>query len=219
MNKPNAFIVISRYKEDFSWINKYTDQYVVYNKGDPILDDPHVINEENIGMNLGDMCRYIYQNYDNLPELVAFLQAYPFDHVNKEVLDRLIYNDHFTCLEYYGPTPANNYEARTLDGEFLEINNSWYIPAHYNANQKPCKYGSFDEFMEKYFSNYVRPDWIKFAPGAQYIVEKWRMLHYPKEFWKSLMEEQPLNNMTEGFIIERAIWMIFQCNLILRKSY
>lgn len=219
MNKPDAFFVISRYKEDFSWVNDYTDQYLLYNKGEPILDNPHVVNTENIGQNLRDECRYIYENYDNLPPLVAFLQAHIWDHCRKETFDKLIYNKYFTALEYYGPYPTNSYEARTINGEFLEQNNSWYIPAHYNSFGIGCKYSSFDNFMEKYFSNYVRPDWIRFAPGAQYIVEKWQMLHYPKEFWKSLMEEQPENKMTEGFIIERAIWMIFQNTLILREQY
>ena len=219
MNKPKAFFVISRYKEDLSWIKEYTNDYLVYNKGEPILDNPHIINAENIGMNLGDMCKFIYQNYDQLPPLVAFLQAHIWDHCDKDHFDKLIYNDHFTALEYYGPTPANDWEARTIDGEFLEVNNSWYVPAHYSAKGKVCKYLTFDIFMNKYFNNYVHPDWIRFAPGAQYIVEKWRMLHYPKEFWKSMMEEQPDNFMTEGFMIERAIWMIFQNTLILRESY
>jgi hypothetical protein len=219
MNNLEAFFVISRYKEDFSWVKDYTDRYIVYNKGEPILNDPHIINTENIGMNLRDVCKYIYENYDNLPKLVAFLQAHIWDHCRKETFDKLIYNDHFTALEYYGPTPANAWEARTADGEFLEINNSWYISAHYNSFGMTCKYSSFDQFMEKYFSNYVRPDWIRFAPGAQYIVEDWRMLHYPKSFWKSMMEEQDKNNMVEGFMIERGIWMIFQNTLILKELY
>lgn len=219
MNKPTAFFVVTRYKEDFSWIRDYTDNYMIYNKSESILDDSRIINTENISGNVGDIPKFIYENYEELPELTAFIQANPFDHCKKEIFDKLIYNTEFTSLEYYGSIPANSYEARTITGEFLERNNSWYIPAHCSTFQISCKYSSFDEIMNKYFSNYVHPDWIRFAPGAQYIVEKWRMLYYPKKFWKSLMEEQPKNNMAEGHIIERAMWMIFQNTLILRESY
>jgi hypothetical protein len=34
LNKPEAFIVVSRYKENLDWLPQLTDNYIVYNKGD-----------------------------------------------------------------------------------------------------------------------------------------------------------------------------------------
>lgn len=214
-NITNKLFILSRYKEDFSWIKNYTDNYIIYNKGESI-DDPHVINTENIGGNQRDIFRFIYDNYESLPELIIFIQAYPFDHCKKEVFDKLILHNHFTSLEYYGFTPANDFERRTADGGFLEINNSWYILNNNVIQDISCIYESFDVFMDKYFKNYKHLDFIRFAPGSQYLIEKKQILFYPKNFWKCLLDELPRNFMTEGHIIERALWTIFQCTLELK---
>jgi hypothetical protein len=210
----NTLFVISRYNEDFSWIFNYTENYLIYNKGNPIYNNPKVINTENIGGNQRDIFKFIYENYENLPELMAFLQAYPFDHCQQKIFDTIIWNTYFTSIEYYGSIPNNGGEKRTEDGGYLEINNSWYIRSHNSTFGLTCKYSSFDQFMNKYFKNYEIVDWIRFAPGSQYIVEKKQALYYSKNFWKSLMNELTEKNSTEAHIIERALWTIFQCKLI-----
>ena len=215
MKQPKAKIIISCFNEDFSWVKEYTDNYLVYNKGEPV-DDPHVINTKNIGNNQRDIFKFIYDFYDNLPELMAFIQADPFDHCKKETFDKLIYNECFTPLEDYGLVPANSLEGRDENGGFLEKNNSWYIQANNITHGVSCKYSSFDQFMEKYFSNYKTGSHIRFSPGSQYIIEKKQALHYPKTFWKSLMDELLENFMSEGHIIERSLWLILQCGLIIR---
>ena len=215
IKQPKAKIIISRFKEDFNWVKEYTDDYLIYNKGEPI-DNPHIINTENIGGNQRDIFKFIHDFYDDLPELMAFMQADPFDHCKKETFDKLIYNEYFTSLEDYGAVPANAYEKRDEDGGFLEINNSWYIAANNITYNVSCKYSSFDQFMEKYFSNYKTGSHIRFSPGSQYIIEKKQALHYPKTFWKSLMDELSENFMSEGHIIERSLWLILQCGLIIR---
>jgi len=212
MKQPTAKMIISRYKENFDWVKEYTDNYLIYNKGKPI-DEVRVINAENIGGNQRDIFKFIYDFYDDLPDLMAFMQADPFDHCKKEVFDKLIYNIHFTPLEFYGNTPANAMERRSDTGGFVEYNNSWYIKANNETYGVVCKYASLDQFMHKFFSNYERPDWIRFAPGSQYIVEKKQARYYPREFWKKLMEELPENFMSEAHIIERSLWLILQCHL------
>ena len=217
MSQPEAKIIISRYKEDFEWVKEYTDNYLVYNKGEPI-DDSHVINTKNIGGNQRDIFKFIYDNYSKLPKLMAFIQANPFDHCKKEVFDKLIYNISFTALEFYGNTPANAMERRSDTGGFVEYNNSWYIKANNETYGVVCKYVSLDQFMEKFFSNYKHVDWIRFAPGSQYIIEKKQAEHYPRLFWKNLMKELPENFMSEAHIVERSLWMILQCNLEMRQN-
>lgn len=73
-----AKLILSRYKEDFSWIKEYTDNYFVYNKGEVIEGDYRILNVENIGGNQRDIFKFIIDNYENLPELMAFVQAFIF---------------------------------------------------------------------------------------------------------------------------------------------
>jgi len=218
MGRMNKLFIISRYKEDYNWITEYTNDYLIYNKGEPILDD-NIINVENTGGNQRDICRFIVHNYDNLPDIMVFIQAYPFDHCSQSVFNKLIQNTEFTSLEYYGNTPSNNWETRYANGEFGEINNGWYIDAHNGSNNQTCRYSSFDEFMNRYFRDYQHVDFVRFAPGSQYLVPKERVLQYPKKFWEALMNELNSKTPTEGHIIERAFWYIFTGSYKLRKEF
>lgn len=218
-NKIPSFLVVTRYKEPFRWIEEYTDTYLVYNKGEPVLNNFHIYNSENVGGNQRDILHFAYECYDALPNPIAFIQANPFDHCKRETFNKLIHNYKFTSLEDY--THLENTHAHVIDkyGGYTEINNSWYIPAHNGTYGLTCKYSSFDEFMNKYFEDYEHVDWIRFAPGSQYIVEKEQFLAYPKNFWKCMVEELTENNMTEAHIIERAMWYILNHKYSLRKEF
>jgi hypothetical protein len=212
------FLIISRFKEDLDWLKDYTNDYLVYNKGEAIYGNPKIINVDNIGGNQRDIFYFIHKNYNNLPGLMGFMQGNPYDHCRKDVFDKLIKSTKFTPLEYYGNTPANNYENRDEEGGFMEINNNWYISAHNSSHGLNCKYDSFDNFMYTYFENYEHLKWLRFSPGSQYIIRKQQALQYPRTFWESLMNELPRNNMTEAHIIERSLYYIFMGKYRLRKE-
>jgi hypothetical protein len=197
------FFVITTCNEDYNWVKEY-DNYIVYNKGEPI-EDPHVLNVPNISGNIKDIPEFIIANYNNLPDFTLFTQAQPWDHCNLETFNKLINNTSFTAFESYGNIPANNWENRTSDGKFLEINNNWYFD--FIKNQS-CKYKSFDEFMNHYFCNYEHVDWVRFAPGAIYLVPKENIKYYPLSFWQELSNEMQTKFSTESFIIERALYYI-----------
>lgn len=213
-----SFLIVSRYNEDYSWVEEYTSNYMIANKGTPIWDNVRVRNIDNIGGNQRDILEFIFENYINLPSLMAFVQANPFDHCRRDIFDKLIYNRHFTPIEYYGSMPANSFENRDSDGGFMEINNDWYIQAHNSAYGLKCRYQSFDDFMNHYFLNYKHTDWIRFAPGSQYIIERNQALQYPRMFWFSLMHELDSLRPTEGHIIERALYMILTNKFEIRKD-
>jgi len=207
----DAFLVVTRFNEDYDWVQYYTEDYIIYNRGTPITtDDKRIYNTKNIGGNQRDILHYCYKNYAALPNVIGFIQANPYDHCKKPVFDRLITKTEFTPLESYGVTPANKWESRDKDGGYLELNNSWYIAAHNNAQTQDCKYAYFDEFMEAYFQDYTHLSWLRFAPGSQYIVTKEQILNYPRVFWYRLMKEiSTRKSPTEGHIIERALYYIF----------
>jgi hypothetical protein len=215
-----SFLVVSCYKESYYWIRNYVkENYVVYNHGDPIENDSHVLNVPNTGGNQADIFRFICENYNNLPELTAFVQGYPYDHCMKEFFDKLIFNTSFTSIEFYGSTPANSFENRDESGGFMEVNNSWYIYSHNQTYNQTCRYSSFDEFMNKYFVDYKPLSYIRFCPGSQYIVPKHRILYYSKKFWENLLNEIDKDlRPTEGHIIERALWYIFNITYMERYA-
>jgi len=214
----DKFWIVSRYKEDVDWLADYTNNYVIYNKGIPI-NHPNYYNTENIGGNQRDICHYICDNYYYLPDLMVFVQAFPFDHCITPVFKELIKNNKFTALEYYGESPANAWEQRDEFGGFRELNNSWYIEAHNSSNNQSCKYSSFDEFMNTYFCNYKHLNYIRFAPGSQYIVEKRQALQYPVSFWYEIMNEMNSKSPTEGHIIERALYHVLIGTYELRDEF
>ena len=204
-------LIISRFNEDISWVKNYDYSYIIYNKGDDIIGSYNIKKVDNVGNNQRDIFQYIYENYDNLPKLMVFLQWYPYDHCRKEILDGLILNTSFTSLENY-----EGNEIKDIDGGFMEINNSWYINHFNRVYNQSCAWHSFDHFMETCFNNYKPEARNRFSPGSQYIITNDIALYYPKNFWFYLMNILNKNHMTEGHIIERSLTKIFSCSLELR---
>lgn len=205
MKKIKAFLIISRFNEDISWINNYTSNYIIYNKGENLPETYKQKMVPNFGGNQYDIFNYIYTNYNKLPNLIAFMQGNPFDHCLPERFDQLIYNESYTHL--FGDI---NYPH----GEYFESNNNWYIDASFNGHKPPSKFPSFDEYMHHMFEDYTPLSTLYFPPGSQLIVEKERCLFYSKEFWKKLMEviriEWGINGGREAHIVERSIQLIFE---------
>ena len=83
-------IVISRYTESITWINKllqnkWINKITIYNKGDNIeLDNERVeiISLPNVGREGDTYLYHIITNYKNLYDNIWFLQADPFEHSN-----------------------------------------------------------------------------------------------------------------------------------------
>ena len=211
----NKLFVISRYKEDFRWIERYTDNYLVYNKGNAI-DDSRVINLPNIGGNQHDICHFIYYNYELLPDIMIFLQAHPFDHCKAEIFNNLIKLNTFVGIESHEDSEfiGNRYGMRSVDGGVLEKNREQITG--------DTSHTSYDAFMEKYFEDYIHVDWMRFSPGSQYVVPKENALIYPKRMWISMCEDLKRENSHRPFLghmVERALYYIFTGKYSLRKEF
>lgn len=199
-------LIISRYNEDVSWVKEYDIDYVIYNKGEDLDSSFNWIRRENIGENQKDIFSFIEDNYENLPNSFGFCQGFPFDHCKKETFDRLIINNTLTKLEdYHHLIPCNNVDEL---GFFYEHNDNWYIGAHNHTMNQTCQFNTFDEFMNSIFKNYSHLEKLSFSPGSQFIVEKERVLYYPKKFWSHLNNIFTRRSMTEGHIIERSMFLI-----------
>jgi len=203
------FFVISRFKEDVSWIKDVSEDYIVYNKGEDDLVEYKTKRMPNIGANQRDIFHFIHENYDNLPELMAFVQGDPFDHCKDNSFYELIKSRKYTKLAQYPDWP---------DG-YWETNTSWYVPCHTSYIRSKgieynCRYTDFHQYATEIFSDYDYPAMLKFPPGSQFIVERRQCLFYPREFWSYLMSIFPdgenLNGGAEAHIIERSMSLIFE---------
>jgi hypothetical protein len=204
------FLVVSQWNNDVSWIPKYSDKYVIYDKSNTLPESANVLKVPNVGHNLFDIFHYIYNNYEDLPEIVAFLEGHPFDHCNEEKLGRLLQNKFFTALESYETAPEYHAHIKCSDGGFMEINNSWYVMSHQNRHLSILQ--TYNEMLDYVFTNATKPQWVRFAPGGMYLVERDRLLHYPKEWWYKLMMIVSIDsNQAEAYIFERMLWTIFSC--------
>ena len=207
--KTKSFLVVSRFKENVEWVHNYTNEYVIYNKGEYLPDNFKQLKRPNFGGNQYDICQFIYENYYNLPDLIAFCQGNPFDHCTIEDFNQFIYNEYYTNL--FSVHVGINYPS----GFIIESNNNFYIYAYdVCPSVTTCKVSSFDEFANSIFKNYKTNHLLSFPPGSQFIVEKERCLFYSKKFWKNLMEfintDVGVNGGREAHVLERAMQLIFE---------
>ncbi len=224
MEKSKPFCVVSHFNENIKWLEELNLNGIIYTKGNEDIKIKNFVTKKvkNYGGNQIDIIRFIYENYDNLPKTIAFLQANPFDHCSKEFCSKKILENKFFSLETYQYLKDGWGRRKSLeiDNGFTERNTSWYIESnniHLLSNKKhlSCKFLLFDDFMDTLFDDYSRLEWLRFCPGSQYIVEDWRCLNYSKSFWSDLYEFFPKweNKAglfpTENFILERCLWYIF----------
>jgi hypothetical protein len=184
--------VISHYLGDYEWVKEYTNDYVVYNK-----------KEKNVGYNIYDIMTYIVDNYDNLPEKVAFVKANMLErHITKEEFDRALSKEDVValCTQHHKVDGNINYY---FDGIYHEKNNSWYFAEY------PQKYfKSFPEYAKE--MGISSPDYLPFAPGGCYIVPKANILKRSKEFYQKLLEFCSWSQINaESHAIERSLYMIW----------
>jgi len=212
MCKTNTFFVISQWKNNIDWITKYTNNYLIYDKSNDLPYDNHVVKVPNVGYNIYDICHYIYNNYDRLPETIAFLEGNPFDHCREEVFNRLIVRNDFTPIEAYDNVPESFAHKKDFDGGYMEINNSWYISSHISTHGQETNrfFSNYNQFLDVMFENVAYPEWVRFAPGGQYIVPKQNILFYSRNFYRKIMGFVDYTRIpSESHIVERSLFYIF----------
>ena len=212
MKKPTAFFVVSAWKNDINWIEDYTDNYLIYDKSHTLKKIGKTIRVPNVGYNIYDECHFIINNYENLPEITAFLEGNPFDHCKKETFDKLIYRKEFTAIEDYSHIPESGWHKKSDDGGYMERNNSWYIRSHKKTHGPEVgRYlQSYNQFLDIMFEKPEHPRWIRFSPGGQYIVPRENILYYTINFYKKLISFVDYHRIpAEGHVIERVLYYIF----------
>jgi hypothetical protein len=234
------FVVASDYNwlpeniED-SWVHKYTDNYLIYDKFHRFKESDKIKHQLNVGQNIYDMFDFIVTHYDNLPDCTLFCRAclmWPKDtgtpmldengkrlsngNCSEEKFNELMNNDTFTELHDFGPEVHTGLGSRMGEnGGFLEINNSWYF------NHVKSKYfNNTNTFLNEVFVNPDLPEYIRFSPGGNYIIPKKTILKYSKNFYEQIRHILSWDKVVgEAHMIERCIYTFFTCDYEVKEKY
>jgi len=226
------FICISSFNDDLSWFEDFNYPHIIYDKcfqgirkSDffPVDIPPsnlskrypnlNIKNGELGGYNINEYLTYIITNYDNLPNTIVFIKGNIIPrHINLDYLKSIINKKYFLPIEkwdikYKSKQLFNPNSFILSDGGWVEKNNNWYL----NKGKHPCRYfNSFNTFMNFIFDSYIEPRYIRFSPGANYIVPKFNILKYSKIFYQNLKYIINYSQLSgESHILERALFNIW----------
>ncbi len=202
---------VSYYDGDVTWLDDMSGgNYHVYLKGVKAPDGIDVEKTtivDNVGYNIYSYMKFIVDNYEKLPEITIFCKNNTFPrHVDKETFSRLTSRRVFTPIE-----DVSRYKLKypgsmlSCNNGFLELNTSWWTSYH------PGKYfHSFDDFWMYIFDTKSLPRYVRFAPGANYVVPRENILLRSKIFYENLMNFVSHDQLSgESHMVERALYAIW----------
>ncbi len=206
------FFCISHFNGELDWIkNIDKSNYVVYNKSNKELDKKiNNIKIKNVGYNIYSYLNFIIDNYENLPSTIVFCKDNIFKrHIKINTFTSLLKRDIFTSLEEKNKTLNFPISMQLSDNSFNEINSSWY---KFDYSRK--YFADYNIFYNYIFKNVRKPLFLKFAPGANYIVPKNHILLRSKNFYKNLLKFISHSQYScESHFTERSLSLIWNSNI------
>lgn len=210
-------LVISNYNNDLKWLypilknHEYLNLYL-YDKSEFInsvyYDKFKVKKIPNFGYNILSYCTHIIENYDCLDDIVIFIKGNLIEreHTNFEIFDKALRSNTLFLIERYHESTC----LTVNDVGYVEPNNNWYAPYH------PSKYAStYNDFLNLLFENPPHPQFIRFAPGANFVVPKWNILKYSKNFYEKIAKYVSHDKLSlESHFAERAFYSIWTCDYV-----
>lgn len=213
----NSLIIVSaHFKENLDWLKKVPYKVIVCDKpgADPMNfeKDSSCSIDVNIGREVSSFLKYIIENYDNLPNRIAFIhgheeawhQSYPGG-ILKAIKDAKPELD-FVNLNVYFQMNVENKESpdsvNTKNGDNAEY------------NQQPVVFAEMERIWSDLIEPIVKyplPKYIRFMCCAQFIVTKKALYRIKRDEYKKLYEYvmsgdgTPHNDWLRGVIIE-YIW-------------
>ena len=208
----NHFFCISHFNGDIEWVSQIDkNNYIVYNKsGEKLPKEINHVNIRNLGYNLYSYLKFIIDNYNDLPETIVFCKDNIFRrHIEFDLFKNLLKRNTFTSIEENSNKNEFPIVLKTSDSGFTEINSSWY------RNKYPrLFFKDFNYFYQYIFENVEKPLFVRFAPGANYIVPKNNILLRSKNFYKNLLTFVSHSQYScESHFLERSLFVIWNSNL------
>ena len=206
------FFCISHFNGNIDWTSKIKkSKYIIYNKSNKDLPNKfNNIKINNVGYNIYSYLIYIINNYENLPKTIVFCKDNVFTrHIEYKLFLRLLKRKVFTCLEE--TSIKNNFPniLSLADGGFTEINSSWYKYKH-----PRLYFANYNNFYNYIFKDISIPNFIRFSPGANYIVSRENILIRSKEFYQNLIKFICHSQYScESHFLERSLYSIWNSNI------
>jgi hypothetical protein len=201
-----TLVVISKYNEDVSWVDKINHEVLIYDKSETPIKNS--ISRPNIGREAETLLYYIITNYNNLPDLTIFLQgdprSNPVKYTYEEVIDEI--------------NKEHSYELKTI----LTWEGCTDLKEHWLKNCKILNDVLFD----------TDNDIVKYSSGVQYVIPKNLILNRPLDMYKKIhdsiikfgdnplvAERENLDLGIDAWTIELIWGNIFDCNIKLKDKY
>lgn len=215
MNANPVFGVVSVYNDNPENLLKFFSAgYYIYNNSDsnqePLkgLDQVRAMN--NPGHSLYNFLTFIIENYESLPLRLALVKSNIVPrHVESEgALADLLVREAPQMLWSDSTFTANPVSQKMEPPNlFMESNTSWYLR---DGDTRPRFFGSFDQFERFIFVKPSRKAWVRFSPGACYLVSKENVLAAPKELYEFLRVVSSYKFFPkEAYLVERILWQAF----------
>lgn len=196
-------LVITRYKEDVSWLSFIEGFNIeLYNKGpDCPRCNCNITNLKNVGREAQTWCYHIVKNWKNLGDILFLSQAQPFVH-SDGFLDRLKEN-------YDKPTPLTN---KYLDHWPPPINYKRDLILYFNNHQ--IRMGDIDYFGDRNIEQNRKwffkawdtlfdcpvPEKYYYGYGGMWAVPTEFIYQRDLSFWKFLLHELSDNRVKVPYL-------------------
>jgi hypothetical protein len=174
--------VIARYNEPIEWVKDLGFDYIIYNKGEKIspdlIDPEKVIEVPNEGREAETYLRYITENYEEIPDLVVFLQGNPFDHF---------------------PILFDVLKENSNTNEIVSLGNNTFCDLNGNDSYPGLPVGYFRNLIIPGYSSDER---IDFIAGAQFIIPGVNIKNKPLEWWnhvRNIYEQYWFSAIPSGY--------------------
>lgn len=199
-------LVVARYEEDISWVSKYSDNMIIYNKGSTnSIPSDKVYDLPNVGREAHTFLWHIVNNYDHLDDLLVFVQGKCDDHLGKD----------WTVDDLMNLPEDEEYSKNLVDSSLWGDYASSYDFRIYkwnHTNLAPTKQNeSYGQWYERLFKQEFPHRSTKVYAGAIFSVRRSAIHRYPKELYEQLLEEVSHDNAPEAAHFMERTWSKMFC--------
>lgn len=194
-------IVVAHYKENLEWLQQLdSNRIVVYNKNNELTPYP-TVTIPNLGRESNTYLKYIVDNYENLPDIVVFMQG------NDDHLSVVNINHFIKKMELF---PSHQFEGKlsifTPSG--LGLSNNGRIPRYRGQTLIPAE-SDFYTWFRRYIRREV-PRYFCVIWGACFLVRSEAIRSRPLQFYLDMYQQTMVGEATEvGHFLERSWYYIF----------
>lgn len=225
MNSNPVFGVVSVYNDNPENLLKFfSDGHSIFDNSDsneePLKGLDQVRVMKNPGHSLYNFLTFIIENYESLPLRLALVKSNIIPrHVESEgALTNLLVREAPQMLwsdsTFKADPVSQKMEPPNL---FMERNTSWYLR---DGGTRPRFFGSFDQFERFIFVKPRRKVWVRFSPGACYLVSKENVLAAPKGLYEFLRVVSSYRFFPkEAYLVERILWQVFNPESLVQPRF